>query len=100
MKTAAHAFGELLDQLMDTHDLTQAQMADRLGYSQGWINQVRTGHKAPSFAMAGRLAQEFPTLNELEVYMLIKEARRRPQADAPAAANVNSQMRGYHDVAA
>lgn len=99
MKTAAHPFGELLDHIMDEHALTQAQLADRLGYSQGWIAHVRTGHKPPSLAMAGRLAQEFPKLNELEVYLLIKEARRA-QAAAPAAATVNAQMRGYRDLVA
>lgn len=96
MKTAAHEFGALLDRIMDEHDLTQAQLADRLGYTQGWITQVRTGHKAPSFSMAGRIAQEFPEFNELDVYLLIKDARRI-QADSPAATSVTSQMRGYHD---
>lgn len=67
MLTAAHPFGELLDEIMRAHGLTQTDLADQLGYTQGWVAAVRTGRKAPSFDMAGTIADTFPEHNEVDV---------------------------------
>ena len=77
MKVAAHPFGQLLDQIMHDHGLTQGELAARLGYSQGWIAHVRTGHKAPNYPMARRIAAAFPEHDKHVVYDLIEDARTR-----------------------
>lgn len=75
--TAAHPFGKLLDDIMRTEEITQTELADRLDYSQGWIAAVRTGRKAPTADMAHRISRTFPDYDELQVYLLIKDARVR-----------------------
>lgn len=78
MLTAAHPFGELLDNIMREHDLNQTALADRLGYrGQAFISHVRTGHKAPPYNMARKLTRAFPELDGWAVYELIDDARER-----------------------
>lgn len=91
MHTAAHPFGELLDKLMADHGLTQTQLSEKLGYSQGWITAIRTGQKRPGWVTAQKIADTFPECNEIDVYRLIKDARRRYD---------DGEMRGYLDLAA
>ena len=41
------------------HDLTQAELAERIGVSRKSVNAIERGHFVPSTVLALRLAREF-----------------------------------------
>jgi len=46
------------------HDLTQAQLADRLGVSRQTVNAIETGKYDPSLPLAFKIAEVFGELIE------------------------------------
>lgn len=58
-------------------DLTQAQLADRIGVTRKSVNAIERGHFVPSTVLALRLARVFGVPVE-EIFQL-------PDPDAPAA---------------
>ncbi len=61
-------------QLLDDCDLSQAQLADRLGYGKQAICLLVNGKKSITPRMALALEREFPQLGEAELWLSIQAA--------------------------
>jgi transcriptional regulator with XRE-family HTH domain len=76
--------GQVISQMRKQHgDMTQAQLAARLGISQSALSKIEAG-KRPDAFLYGRIAREF----DLEVHELdrrVYEAMKRAQEAAAAA---------------
>lgn len=48
-----------INQFIQEHGMTQAQLADRLGYSQNYVNQVANKRIAPTDAFRWRWQKAF-----------------------------------------
>lgn len=60
-ESAAALFGAKLRKFRDKAGLSQAQLADAVGYSNDTISKVETAAQAPSPALAERLDAHFET---------------------------------------
>lgn len=76
--------GQVIAQLRKQHgDLTQAQLATRLGISQSALSKIEAG-KRPDAFLYGRIAKAFD-LDVQELDRRVQEAMKRAQAAAEAA---------------
>ncbi|WP_242909270.1 helix-turn-helix domain-containing protein [Actinomadura terrae] len=60
-ESVAALFGVKVRSLRDARGLSQAQLADKIGYSNDTVSKVETAAQAPSPALAGKLDEFFGT---------------------------------------
>jgi predicted ATPase/transcriptional regulator with XRE-family HTH domain len=95
------SFGRQLKQLRKAHDLTQADLARRVGCAEVTIQKIETGALRPSRQIASRLADEFG-LDSQERAAFVEAARTEglvvlsPSTTALAAPTSSSPQRLTH----
>ena len=100
-ESAAALFGAKLRKFRDKAGLSQAQLADALGYSHDTISKVETAAQAPSHPLAERLDAHFDTDDQFQELqpLAAKEGVPsffRPYAELESTANA---LRVYEPVA-
>ena len=70
-------FGEFLESIRETDNVTQVELARRIGKTKQFIHAIETGKSNVSFAMAKRLAEALEHFPEPFIEVLANEMLRR-----------------------
>ena len=70
-------FGEFLESMRETDNMTQVELARRIGKSKQFISAIESGKANISFAMAKRLAEALDHFPEPFIEVLANEMLRR-----------------------